>query len=240
MLIRVSEREYQQKLMKSKSKIVMCDWDRGKGKTHAIANFINEKIDVNERINILVVTRNPKETSIILQDKIEDMVDCNKYEVRGVGFEKIMIDDRRGYIVATISITQNIENYRGAKFDYVLCDEYIPSSNQLSIFYHSGAKQVCILGTFDIDYITDKEEINEDEWIDNQIKELMQEFSSIPKVDNTTKRREVVLYMINRLNDMRSSAKEPVRHLGSGLFGNKNKETSGIFGNKTESSGLFK
>lgn len=248
-------REYQQKMLKSKSKIVLCNWNRGKGKTYSIADFINEKINFNKHISILVVGNSKHKTSVILQEKLEKVVDCSKCEVRGVGFEKIIISGIEGnmrYNLVNITITSDIENSRGIKVDYVLCDEYIPSSDELSIFYNSGAKQVYVLGTFNIDYISDKkdgEKFSEKDWINNQIKELMEEFANIPKADNTTKRREVVLDMINRLNHMRIPEKEPkyvqlYKDSGgrevSGLFGNEKKENSGLFENKIESSGLFR
>lgn len=200
-------REYQQKMLKSKSKIVLCNWNRGKGKTYSIADFINEKINFNKHISILVVGNSKHKTSVILQEKLEKVVDCSKCEVRGVGFDKIIISGIEGnmkYNLVNITITSNIENSRGIKVDYVLCDEYIPSSNELSMFYNSGAKQVYILGTFNIDYISDNDvNVDKNTWINEEINKLMVEFSNTPKEENTTKRRDIILNMIERLEHMR-------------------------------------
>lgn len=101
-----------------------------------------------------------------------------------------------------------MESSRGIKVDYVLCDEYIPSSDELSMFYNNGAKQVYVLGTFDIDYISDNDiNVDKNTWINEEINKLMVEFSNIPKEENTTKRRDIILNMIERLEHMRVRSK---------------------------------
>lgn len=211
-------REYQQKLLQSKSKIVMCDWSRGKGKTYSIANNIVKKIeDTEEILKILIVSKEYRNTSILMHDCLESIIG-DKFIVNGRGFEKVTISNKRelmnslgklgeiaGETLVDITFTSSIQNSRGGKYDYVYCDEYLPSSDELNIFCNSHAKQIYILGTFGVDYISDKEaEIpNECEWIDKEIKKLMKEFSSIDNAENTTKRREVILNMIMKLESMK-------------------------------------
>lgn len=196
-------REYQQKMLESKGKgMVLCDWDRGKGKTYSIANFIARKINFNRPSKILVVGGNyycryiQEELKRIINDEF-DIVYSGIETITVIGFK-----DGKKHILADITVTSSVEKSRGMKLDYILCDEYMPSSNELNMFYNSGAKKVYILGTFGIDYISDKEK-NPIEWIDDEINKLMYEFSSIPKEENTTKRREIVLSMIMKLKSMR-------------------------------------
>lgn len=196
-------REYQQKMLESKGKgMVLCDWDRGKGKTYSIANFIARKINFNRPSKILVVGGNyycryiQEELKRIINDEF-DIVYSGIETITVIGFK-----DGKKHILADITVTSSVEKSRGMKLDYILCDEYIPSSNELNMFYNSGAKKIYILGTFGIDYISDKEK-NPIEWVDDEINKLMYEFSSIPKEENTTKRREAVLSMIMKLKSMR-------------------------------------
>lgn len=198
-------REYQQKMLESKGKMVLCDWDRGKGKTYSIANFIARKINFNRPSKILVVGGNyycryiQEELKRIINDEL-DIVYSGIETITVIGFK-----DGKNHILADITVTSSVEKSRGMKLDYILCDEYIPSSNELNMFYNSGAKKVYILGTFGIDYISDKEVkiVNEEEWIDNEINKLMCEFSSIDNAENTTKRREIILCMITKLKSMK-------------------------------------
>lgn len=208
-------REYQQKLLNNRrSKLIMCDWDRSKGKTYTIANSIVHNWCRKSVIKALIVSKNYKSVSDSIQNYLDDIFDGD-FIVQGRGYEKILVKklmsgkgklgEVAGETVIDITVTSSIQNSRGLKIDYVYCDEYLPSSDELNIFYSSLAKQVYVLGTFRIDYISDKEiEIpNEDEWIDVEIKKLMQEFSSIDNAENTTKRREIILAMIMKLKGMR-------------------------------------
>lgn len=200
-------REYQQKMLESKGKgIVLCDWDRGKGKTYSIANFIAKNINFNRPLKILIVGNyDCREIAILLRRKLERKISINGFDIVYHGVKGITVssfNDSKKYILADIVTTLNIEKTRGMEIDYALCDEYIPSSNELNMFYNSGAKKVYILGTFGIDYISDKE-VNEEEWIDNEINKLMCEFSSIDNAENTTKRREIILCMITKLKSMK-------------------------------------
>lgn len=202
----MSERGYQQKLIKSKSNVVIGDWNRCASKTSTIAESIWYNCEtIEDTVKVLVVSGYEyKSVSNLIQDYLDEITD-NNINIVSRGFEKLFVKYKDSILI-DITFTKSIENSKGMKVDYVYCDEYIPSSNEISIFNNSGAKRIYILGTFDFEYISDEEtkiEIDEQEWVKQQIKELMQEFVDIPKRENTTKRREVVLDMINRLSHMR-------------------------------------
>lgn len=245
-------REYQQKLIKSRSNVVIGDWNRRVGKTSTIAESIWRNCGdiIEDTIKVLVVSGYEyKAVSNLIQDYLDGITD-NNIEVVARGFNKMFVK-YEGSMIIDITFTNSIENSRGMKVDYVYCDEYMPSSNEISIFNNSGAKRIYILGTFDFEYISDKEnkiEINEQEWVGQQIKELMKEFAEIPKRENTTKTREVILGMIMRLESMKPrnlhtviSTDDCGREEKSGLFKSEKQECSGLFGyKKEENSGLFK
>lgn len=202
---------YQQRMLESKSKVIICDWDRGKGKSYSIADFIKEKANFNMPIKILVVEASKCRAFAILQEKLKEVIESDVYDITIQGFDKLVITKTVGckkYNLVNITITSNVESSRGIKVDYVLCDEYIPSSDELSMFYNNGAKQVYVLGTFDIDYISDNNiNVDKNTWINEEINKLMVEFSNIPKEENTTKRRDIILNMIERLEHMRVRSK---------------------------------
>lgn len=203
----MSERGYQQKLIESKSNVVIGDWNRRTGKTSTIAESIWYNCETMEdTVKVLVVSGYEyKSVSNLIQDYLDEITD-NNINIVSRGFEKLFVKYKDSILI-DITFTKSIENSRGIKVDYVYCDEYIPSSNEISIFNSLGAKKICILGTFDFEYISDKEtkiEVNEQEWVKQQIKELMQEFAEIPKRENTTRTREVILGMISKLNYLKS------------------------------------
>lgn len=203
----MSEREYQQKMLNSESKIVLCDWDRGKGKDYSIAQSIVRNIpNIPSRI-VVFTNYNSRHVSGELFDNLSYMLgdEC----VEGRGLEVIVIKDSKGSKFLTIHIfnSSEIETIaRGYKADYVYFNEYVPNKEQLDYICSDKLKQVYILGTFKFDYISDNntvENINREQWIDNEIDKLMKEFSKTPNKENTTKTRESLLGMIEKLKNMR-------------------------------------
>lgn len=86
------------------------------------------------------------------------------------------------------------------------CDEFIPTKSDVDLIL-GFTKQVKIFTTYvdneDFEYISDVEnKIDKKEWVPNQIEELMNEYSSIPKAENTTMRREKVLLQIKMLKEL--------------------------------------
>lgn len=230
----MSEREYQQKLIESKSKIVFCNWDRGKGKTYSI---IQKMLKEGGSWTFISSVSNTKQR--IIQRELEDWKIANpkiimEFKCRN---ERIEIYFNREYEVEPLFISfETYKNFRiSPRIDYIVFDD---DEINLSIIKEAiairGLKQIIIATTMreSFEYISDKEdkiEIDEQEWIDNQIKELMKEFANIPKADNTTKRREVVLDMINRLNHMRSPKVKAT--YDNYVYTKPSGETDGIFVN---------
>lgn len=205
------EREYQQKMLNSKKKIVFCNWKRGSGKSYSIFQYmitnggsytvisdstsmamsmsklygslIQEWLNANSDINEFI------EHSMIARNKIE--LSLNRKGFLAKGYSKLKID-----FVSDISDISYLT-------DYVVCEEYNPSSNELRhILNIRGLTKVFIINTLgDIDYIDDKE-TDIDNFYEKQIEELKVEYSNIPKRENTTKTRESILNMIERMEGM--------------------------------------
>lgn len=212
----MSEREYQQKLIESRSKIVFCNWNRGKGKTYSIIQKM-----LKEGGGWIFISSHPHVQCKIISEQLENYRRISNPKIvreSKVKTGSIEIYFNREYQVSPLFISfETYENFRiSPRIDYIVFDD---AEINLSIIKEAitirGLKQIIIATTLgeSFEYISDKEneiEINEQEWIDNQIRELMKEFASIPKADNTTKRREVVLDMINRLNHMRTLREKPM------------------------------
>ncbi len=188
MLIRVSEREYQQKLIESKSKIVFCNWDRGKGKTYSI---IQKMLKEGGGWTFISSLSNTKQR--IIQRELEDWKIANPKIIRDFKCrnERIEIYFNREYEVKPLFISfERHENFRiSPRIDYIVFDD---DEIDLSIIKEAitirGLKQIIIATTMreSFEYISDKEdkiEIDEQEWVKQQIKELMQEFANIPKAE---------------------------------------------------------
>lgn len=196
-------REYQQKLLKSESKVVMCNWDRGKGKTYSIIQKI-----LLEGGNWVFITKTCHSKQAIIYDELAKSLkdiglgydlraNNNKIELRIVDGKAINI------------YFENSNTFRnGIRYDYIVFDdEKIDLEIIREVKFNKGFKQVIITTTTDdFQYISDKAElinIDKAEWIDQQIKELMIEFSKIKKDERTTITREKILEMIRKLEDLR-------------------------------------
>lgn len=202
-------RDYQRKAISSNKKVVFCNWKRESGKSQAMAYEIyNDYFRLIENKNVIVISGASANIECkILYDLLrelftEEIVDIKVYK------DKIEITNRRNkvYTVKFIS-SLNFECTRGlGNVDKAYCDEFIPSKSEIECIL-GFAKQVKIFTTYvdneDFEYISDVEnKIDKKEWISNQIEELMMEYSSIPKAENTTMRREKVLLQIKMLQDV--------------------------------------
>lgn len=196
-------REYQQKLLKSESKVVMCNWDRGKGKTYSIIQKI-----LQESGNWVFITKTCHSKQAMIYDELAKVL-----KDIGLGYvlrtnnnkiELIIVDNK-----AINIYFENSNTFRnGIRYDYIVFDdEKIDLEIIREVKFNKGFKQVIITTTTDdFQYISDRAEpinINKAEWIDKQIKELMIEFSKIRKDERTTITREKILEMIRKLEDLR-------------------------------------
>lgn len=216
-------REYQQKLIKSKCKIVLCNWNRGKGKTYSIIQKMLQKGGSWVFITPICTRKCDvihKELEMYFREENicyrEFKVSNNRIEIH---FNKEFY--LRDGVKDLYILFENADKFRfSPKVDYVVIDDYeLNSRDEIRRVISEaktirGLEQIIITTSIDdFEYISDKEdiiEINEQEWIDNQIRELMKEFANIPKADNTTKRREVILGMIDKLSCMRTLREKPM------------------------------
>ncbi|MBS5307770.1 hypothetical protein [Clostridium sp.] len=204
-------KKYREKALSSNKKVVFCNWKREKGKTYTIAQeiyycFLCSR--VNENKNIVVISGANADVEckniygfikeLFLKEAVHIKVSKDKIEI-------INQKDRSCTVRFVNSL--NFEHIGGlAKTDKVYCDEFIPTKSEVDLIL-GFTKQVKIFTTYvdneDFEYISDVEnKIDKKEWISNQIEELMGEYSSIPKAENTTMRREKVLYQIKMLQDV--------------------------------------
>lgn len=201
-------RKYQEKVLDSNKKVVFCNWKREKGKTYTIAKEIYYGcgyFHLRENKNIVVISGvNANVECKVIYDSIRELF---AEEVVNIKFskDKIEIINQRDKVCTVKFINSlNFERIRELdKIDKVYCDEFIPTKSDIE-FILGFTKQVKIFTTYvdneDFEYISDVEnKIDKKEWISNQIEELMNEYSSIPKAENTTMRREKVLNQIMML-----------------------------------------
>lgn len=195
-------REYQQKLLNSDKKIVMCNWERGNGKTHAIMQKI-----LQSEGNWVFITNTVHSKQNLMYDKISQAL-----KSYGKGF----VLETRGNMIALTFVCEkkihiyfeNANTFRyGIKYDYVVFDDEIVDIEVIrQAKTIRGLKQIIIATTDeDFEYIDDGNNltIDKENWIEQQIKELMIEFSNISKNERTTMTREKILGMIKQLESMR-------------------------------------
>lgn len=199
-------REYQQKMLKSKKRIVFCNWDRGSGKTYGIFNYML----INSG-NYTVICDDTHSMAKVYIDKLEEWkhkysefneiissVKTTKDEIR------IEICGSRGKTWKKINIKfeSNIINLSYST-DCVVFDEYIPNRSELQHALNIKDTKIFIMNTLgDIDYITDKVDLSD--FYEKQIEELKIEYSTIPKKENTTKTRESILSLIEKMEILKS------------------------------------
>lgn len=208
-------REYQQKLIKSKCKIVLCNWNRGKGKTYSIIQKMLQKGGSWVFITPICTRKCDvihKELEMYFREENicyrEFKVSNNRIEIH-FNKEFYLRDGVKGLYI----LFENADKFRfSPKVDYVVIDDYeLNSRDEIRKVISEaktirGLEQIIITTSIDdFEYIDDKEIINIDKskWIDSEINKLMNEFSNIPKEENTTKRRDIILNMIERLESMR-------------------------------------
>lgn len=196
------KRVYQEKMLNSKKEIVVCNWERGEGKTYSIFKNILRCSDGK----CLYISNNNTGIRKYLKDHIEQR------KIRSLGFKKITDTESRTTIIENenygidilYSRLDSLNEYRGIKdIMYVFFDEYFPNSNELSIIKSMGVKQIFIMVTNgNVEYIDSRRLIQIDNFYNKQIEELMIEYAEIDKNKNTTMTRENILKQIKILQDM--------------------------------------
>lgn len=199
------EKNYQQKLIKSESKVVFCNWDRGAGKTYSIAKKILEKYG-----NWVFVSSAPSNKTRIIKETMEEIFrnddtyefisdfTCSQNSIHMTFYRYLSRNP------ISIKVVEPKNFIPSLTIDYVVFDDEFDYDVFREAKTIRGLNQIIITSSEEIEYISDKEDIvNEDEWIDREINKLMKEFSDISSAENTTKRREIILSMIERLGKMK-------------------------------------
>lgn len=194
------KRVYQDKMLSSKKEIVVCNWERGEGKTYSI---LTKMLRYGRRVKFLYIS---KLSSIGLKNVFEEYINksskfINSYELSK---DKILLEFTNGDSIE-VFISNTSDNFRGERnIDIIFCDEYFPSKDSIeSVLKPMGAKQIFIMMTNDnIEYIDSRNLINIDNFYNKQIEELMIEYSNISKTEKTTLTRENILKQIKMLQDM--------------------------------------
>lgn len=195
-------RDYQKKMLKSKSKVVFCNWDRGAGKTRSIC----EKIIRSEGKCLCISDSNNYNRVIkeILEEKTDVKIIKSSYQEIGLWF-------RGKSIYIAFANLKDLGNCMGSRYDNVFFDDVIPNKGVLdNIIMPMVSNQVYIMKTiiegYTFEYIgSDKTKLNKIEWVDKQIEDLMNEFSGIIKNERTTMTREKILGLIENLMKLKSN-----------------------------------
>lgn len=197
----MSERVYQEKMLNSKAKIVFCNWKRGEGKTYSIFRKIIEEY---VQKSIYVSQSNNK----VLGSYFKRYAERNEYDIKIDKNIKISIDFK-GAIEITCLNTISDYNIRGVKdIEYIFFDEYMPTERELDLLKILNPKQIYIMTTKeDMECIDNVSVQDFSDFYDEQIKELMIEYASTPKKENTTMTRDKILQQIKMLKDMKRDSK---------------------------------
>lgn len=197
-------RDYQKRMLKSKKKIVICNWKRGSGKTTAVNRKIQElSYKYNDSAHILFIGLN-----INMHDIAKNVEYLNYNKSLDYG---------------TFS-----NSVRGSRFDYIIIDgnDYVNNSIIINNIYKAMinmyVKQIFIMQSDEnnvIDYISDDDNLNNDydikrdmmkalvnNSVDNfkelAIKKLLIEFSKIEGTEKNTLTREKIIDMVLKLKEI--------------------------------------
>lgn len=210
-------REYQEKILKSQNRVVFGNLKRGSGKSYTIARAIRNDICDSDTDGDIVVVLQPSGSfsENIIAGYIKDFTRNEVLRWRSCKFKKdeITIINRNG-ILTRISFVKYSDDFihvtKELKAKKVYFDDCIPNKNEIKdITLINSIKKVIVLFTYieneEIEYIDDvKIAIDDKEWTLKEIRELMGEYSSIIKCENTTIRREKVLIQIEMLNNLKN------------------------------------
>ena len=199
------KRDYQVKALYSPKQIVVCNWDRGKGKTYTLVEKIRKEFKwTNKDMDVLYIVQGNVDTysKLVFQYLKEDIYNV-EYEINNF-ISKIVMKDKDKILTIYFINIDNLYAIKGSsKKDYIMFDDCYPSKNQLDIvepLLKKKSSQIYITLTADnVEYIDDDRDFNEKEEIKQQIKELYLEFRNVEKSDKTTIRREKILQQIQVL-----------------------------------------
>ena len=200
-----------EKLMKSKSKINICDWDRGSGKSIAMFEFINRKC-LNEKCNILLLYDN---NISIMINKIKNYYTEYKYLKNINKFIMNRNDVKVKYFNGSnIDIKSFNTDFIGTdiKYDYIIIDDNYNYKNlflikKIEINIKPTTQFIFTLSSNDrpdiniIKYNKD-DNINEETFKKETLSKLINEYNTLPNNKTTTMTRLNVLNMIKIINEL--------------------------------------
>lgn len=209
-------REYQQKMLNSKSEIVFCNWERGKGKTYSI---FKKMLEDKNRKYIYVSSNRTK----ALRDCFTEYINEERNSIKHFkdSGNEISIHFYNGDLLQVFigSINSFTDKLRGLNdIEYAFLDECYPNEEIVKFVKEMGAKQLYYMITNDnIEYIDSKYENdglydwlnladteNLNKFIDASIMKLINEFSNIPQTERTTITRNNILDMIEKLQRIKN------------------------------------
>ena len=151
-------REYQQRLLKSESKVVLCNWERGNGKTHSIIQKI-----LQEGGDWVFITQTCYSKQNIIYDELSKTLRGRNLsyslKINNNKIELIIVSDKTIHIYF-----ENPNTFRcSIRYDYVVFDDdKIDLEVIREIKINRGFKQVIITTTMDdFEYISNKQEVVE-------------------------------------------------------------------------------
>jgi hypothetical protein len=212
------KRVYQNKMQNSNKEVVVCNWERGDGKTYSIFQKIIE--EKNGRFIYI----SPFE-ECTLRDYFNEYIHTNNEKDLIKLFknsrDRLYLEFNNGNVIE-VFLMKPSSNFRGSRnIKIAFCDEYYPSKEFIdSILKPMDVKQVYIMVTNDnMEYIDSRNDIEKDfmkkftkiasnkesmnNFIDGTIVKLIYEFSLVPQTEKTTMTRNSILDMIGKLQVLR-------------------------------------
>lgn len=201
-----------EELTKSKSKINICDWDRGCGKSTTMFEFINRKC-LNEKCNILLLY--DKNISIMINKINNYYTECKYLK----NINKFIMNRNDGKVKyfngSNIDIkTFNADFIRGMniKYDYIIIDDNYSYKNlflikDLEINIKPTTQFIFTLSSNDrpdiniIKYNKD-DNINEETFKKETLSKLINEYNTLPNNKTTTMTRLNILNMIKIIKEL--------------------------------------
>lgn len=195
------KRVYQDKMLNSKKEIVVCNWERGEGKTYSVFRKIME----NKNGKYLYISPFEPRT---LQDYFKEYVyaEKEKFKLYKVSRDKIYIECNNGDVLEIYCYKPNVEPKELKNIKIAFFDECYPSKEYIdNVIKPKDVEQIFIMITNDnIEYIINSQNkvFNYREFFEQQIQELMFEYAGMHKDKTTTLTRENILKQIKVLQDM--------------------------------------
>ncbi|WP_291566950.1 MULTISPECIES: hypothetical protein [unclassified Clostridium] len=198
---------YQNKMLNSQKKLVICNWKRGSGKTTTLIKKIlvpNKKIlwISNNHLNFL---------NHCIKDVIPENIEIET--LHQYLNDKLIIKFKDGNRT-TIHIVNNINSSQiegEGSYDWIIGDEVFINKEciQSNIKLKEDGQIICAFTDDDVEYVSDEDYNGEDtqinikfnRFIDNQIIKLLDEFEYSEK-------KEKILYMIEKLMRLKREGRE--------------------------------